>query len=189
MPQLIEINLLPEKVKKQKKLQMLYSYLILLGILIIVVLVGIVWLQMQKIAEIEREIKKIDAESASLQDKIAEVKKFNEMEDVYNKKKAMMDKLLKEQSYWTEVLDDIGGLIPPDMWLKSLRYSKSKQEGDVIEISGFAMSRIVVADFIKKLEEKNNIMDLVTAEIVEGAVVDKVSAVRFTISFVYKYEM
>ncbi len=189
MPHLIEINLLPEKVKKQKKIQMLYTYFILLGIVIVVVLIGIVWLQIQKIAEIDKEIKKIEAESASLKDKIAEVKKFNEMEEVYNKKKAILDRLLSEQSYWTRVLDDIGELIPPDMWLKSLRYSKSKQEGDVIEISGFAMSRVVIADFIKKLEDKNNIMDLVTAEIVEGAVVDKINAVRFTISFVYKYEM
>lgn len=189
MPQLIEINLLPEKVKKQKKLQLVYSYLVLLGILIIAVLIGLVWLQMQKIAEIDKEIKKIDAESATLRDKIAEVKKFNEMEELYNKKKAIMDKLLKEQSYWTKILDDIGELIPPDMWLNSLRYSKSKQEGDVIEITGYAMSRVVIADFIKKLEEKSNIIDLATAEIVEGVVVDNISAVKFSISFVYKYEM
>ncbi len=189
MPQLIEINLLPEKVKKQKKLQMVYTYFVLLGIAIVAFLIGIVWLQIQKIAEVDREIKKIDAESATLQDKIAEVKKFNEMEDTYNKKKAIMDKLLKEQSYWAKVLDNIGELIPPDMWLRSLRYSKSKQEGDVIEISGFAMSRVVIADFIKKLEEKNNIMDLTTAEIIEGIEVDKIKAVRFVLSFVYKYDM
>lgn len=187
--QLIEINLLPEKLKKQKQIQMIYTYAVMVVVLIVAVLIGIVWLQMQKIAEVEKEIKKIDAESAALQDKIAEVKRFNEMESLYQKKKTVLEKLLKEQSYWARVFDDISEMVLPDMWLVAIRHSKTKQEGEEIDIEGYAMSRIIIADFLKKLEEKSNIINLTTTEIVEGVVVDNVNAVKFSISFVYKYDI
>ena len=187
--QLVEINLLPEKLKKQKQIQMIYTYAVMAGILIAAGLIGIVWIQMQKIAEVEKEIKKIDAESAALQDKIAQVKKFNEMESLYQKKKSILDKLLKEQSYWARVFDDISEMVLPDMWLVAIRDVKTKQEGEQIDIEGYAMSRIIVADFIKKLEEKSNIINLTTTEIVEGVSVDNVNAVKFSVSFVYKFDI
>ncbi len=185
---MIEINLLPQKVKKQKKLQTLYFLAGFIGVLIVAVMLGIIFYQQTRIAKIESEIRKIDAESASLKDKIEEVKKFREKEELYNKKKIIVDKLLKEQSYWVYVLDNIGAMVLPDMWLESITQDKEKNEGIVIKTTGISLSKVVVAEFIKRLETNKRITDIITARIMEIRDVSSTSPlISFEISFLYKY--
>ncbi|MGC8825878.1 MAG: hypothetical protein ACP5TV_02595, partial [Anaerolineae bacterium] len=54
-----------------------------------------------------------DGQDDADKDKIEEVKKFREKEDIYNKKKSIVDKLLKDQAYWIYVLDNIGEMVLP----------------------------------------------------------------------------
>ncbi|HPD18102.1 MAG TPA: hypothetical protein PLF61_00380 [Candidatus Goldiibacteriota bacterium] len=90
---MIEINLIPQKIKKQKKMQAMYFLAGLAGVVIVAIMLGAIFYQQTKISKIEAEIRKIDAESASLKDKIEEVKKFREKEDLYNKKKLIIEKM------------------------------------------------------------------------------------------------
>jgi len=185
---MIEINLLPQKVRKQKKLQALYFLAGFIAVLIVVVMLGIIFYQQTRIAKIDAEIRKIDAESASLKDKIEEVKKFREKEELYNKKKTIVDKLLNEQSYWIYVLDNIGEMVLPDMWLESIIQDKEKNEGIVIKITGASLSKMIVAEFIKRLETNKRILDITTARITENRDVSNASPlISFEISFLFKY--
>jgi Tfp pilus assembly protein PilN len=138
-----------------------------------------------QVAKVEAQIRKIDAESASLTDKIEEVKRFNAMEEAYKKKKSVVDSLLAQQSLWPELLDNIGEMMLPDMWFTMLQQDKIKDEGVVVKATGFAMSKVIVADFLKRLELSPKIMDLTAAQIGE-ATVDTLKVVSFDISFVYK---
>jgi|YelNatPaOPRAMG01_1025707.scaffolds.fasta_scaffold02936_12 Tfp pilus assembly protein PilN len=185
---MIEINLLPQKVKKQKKLQAFYFLIGFIGTLIVVIMIGIIFYKQSQIAKIDSEIRKIDAESASLKDKIEEVKKFREKEDIYNKKKLLVDKLLNDQSYWTYILDNIGEMVLPDMWLDSISQDKEKNEGIVIKTSGLALSKVIVAEFIKRLETNKRVMDITTASIRETTDASSTSPlISFEISFLFKY--
>jgi Tfp pilus assembly protein PilN len=183
---MIEINLIPTKVKKQKQMQRVYFLAVFGAGAIIAVGLGIVLYQQSRINKIEAEIRRIDAESASLQDKIEEVKKFRAKEDTYNKKKAVIDKLMADQSLWTEILDNIGEIILPDMWLTSLTQDRMKDEGPMVRISGGALSKNIVADFIKRLEHDPKILQLTAAQIGEEQSTAGLITVKYEISFVYK---
>lgn len=185
---MIEINLLPQKVKKQKALQTVYFIAGFIGVVIVALMIGVIFYQQTRIAKVEAEIRKIDAESASLKDKIEEVKKFREKEEIYNKKKLIVDKLLNEQSYWIYVLDNIGEMVLPDMWLESIAQDKEKNEGIVIKTAGYSLSKVIVAEFIKRLETNKRIMDITTASIRENRDVSSTSPlIFFEINFLFKY--
>jgi Tfp pilus assembly protein PilN len=184
---MIEINLIPSKVKKQKTTRMFITGAVFAGGLAAAALVGIVVYQQSRTAKVEAEIKKIDAESASLRDKIDEVIKFRGMEEMYNKKKAVIDKLLSEQSLWAEILDKIGEMVLPDMWLTAMAQDKVKDEGIVLKVSGESLSKVIVADFIKRLERSPKILELTATQI--GEIEKKgegITTVAFDVSFIYR---
>jgi Tfp pilus assembly protein PilN len=184
---MIEINLIPQKVKKAKKMQMVILAAGAGGAVIAVGMLAFVFYWQSKTAAIESQIKKIDAESASLQDKIAEVKRITAMEDTYKKKKSIIDSLLLAQSMWPELLDRVGEMLLPDMWLTSLQQDRLKDEGVIIKIQGLALSKVVIADFLNRLESSSLIMDLKAAQIGDR-LVDNVPVVYFDIVFLYKYK-
>lgn len=184
---MIEINLIPQKLKKQKRVHLALVAGAGAGIAAVLVFLGIYFLQIQKNAEIDRQIKMVEAESRSLTDKIEEVKKFNAMEDIFTKKKKVADSLLFDQVLWPKILDSIGEMILPDMWLTRIEQAREKDEGIVISISGNTLSKVIVADFIKRLEDSKGVMDIKTARISD--VIDlgrKMKVTGFEISFLYK---
>lgn len=182
---MIEINLLPSKVKKAKKMQIFYLAGIFAAFIILAFLAGIVAVKSSKIKEIDRKIKSIDAESATLQDKIAEVKKFNLLEDSLKSKRKIMDVLLEEQAVWIRLLDMIAKNIYPDMWLTDVAHDRVKEDGIIIRISGLASSRAVFADFLRRLEEEDNVSSMGITKI---GITDKYGAgwIMFEFNFMFK---
>jgi Tfp pilus assembly protein PilN len=184
---MLEINLIPQKLKKQKQVQIVLLGGVAAGVLMVMCLIAVVAWQYQKIAEKESEIKRIDAESASLKDKIEEVKQFRAKEDVFSRKKAIIDKLMKDQAFWPELLDRVGSMILPDMWLTEMSQSKEKDEGVIIHLTGNAMSKVLVADFLKGLEESPYVMEPKAIKIADFTDTGSSSTfASFEISFLYK---
>lgn len=182
---MIEINLIPEKLKKAKQMQLYYVYAGVVVALIMAVALGVLWMQQQKISEIDRKIADIDAKSQALQDKIAMVRQFKAMEETYNKKKELIQKLLRDQSLWTEILDSVGGMLPPDMWLTGLEELKAKDDGVQVQVDGFAFSRSVIADFVKNIERSGTGSEVKIVEMLEEKK-KSVDTVRFKLTFMYK---
>ena len=184
---MLEINLIPQKLKKQKQVQLVLLGGVAAGILIVLCLIAVVAWQYQKIAEKEGEIRRIDAESATLKDKIEEVKQFRAKEDIFNRKKAIVDRLMKDQAFWPELLDRVGGMIQADMWLTEMSQSKEKDEGVIIHLTGNAMSKVLVADFLKALEESPFVMEPKAIKIADATDTGSASTfASFEISFLYK---
>jgi Tfp pilus assembly protein PilN len=181
---MIEINLLPAKVKKAKKMQVFYLAGIFAGFLVLAFFVGIIVVKNSQIKEIDRKIKSIDAESATLQDKITEVKKFNLMEDSLKSKRKITVSLLEEQAVWIRLLDMIAENIYPDMWLTDVAHDRVKETGIIIRISGLSSSRAVFADFLRRLEEEENVSSLGITRI---GLTDKYGAgwIMFEFNFLY----
>ncbi|MCE5301456.1 MAG: PilN domain-containing protein [Spirochaetia bacterium] len=182
---LIEINLIPQKLKKAKQARAYVMMGMFVAALVAAAMAGFVILQTNKLSDLDREIRKVDAESATLKDKIEEVRKFRAQEEAYSKKRAIVDKLMKDQSFWPMVLDKLGELLLPDMWLLSLEQVREKDEGTEIKITGYAMSKVVVADFIKRLEETSQIMDLKAARLAD-VTVEGMNVTNYEINFLFK---
>jgi len=182
---MIEINLIPAKLKKEKQMQFVGLMAGLGGALVLAVLLFIVWNQTQVIAGLEREIKKVDAESASLTDKIAEVNRFEAMQAAYDKKKQILDKLLYEQAVWPRILDLVAETMLPDMWVNKFMFDKAKEEGIVLNMEGSAPSRVILADFLKRLEQSPDIIEL-KAVSVNDSVRYGQGVADFNISFTFK---
>lgn len=184
---MIEINLIPERIRKQRKMMLVYMGAGAAVAAVLGILAFIVMAQNKEIARIDREIRKIDAESASLRDKIEEVKRFRELEDNYNRKKAIVDKLSAEQALWPRLLDTISEYTLPDMWLQSILQERERDEGVMLRVTGYSLSKVIVADFIKRLEQSPLVLDLKAARISEAT--DPISGfnvVLFEISFLFK---
>ncbi len=182
---MIEINLIPAKLKKEKQMQLIGTLTVLGAAAIIAVLLFLLWNQTQTIASIDREIKKIDAESASLTDKIAEVNRFEAMQAVFEKKKQILDKLLYEQSIWARILDLLADTILPDMWINRFLFDKAKDEGIVLVLEGSAPSRVILADFLKRLEENPDVIELKAISVSDNIRYGQ-GVADFNISFTFK---
>ncbi len=180
----LEINLLPDKVKKEKTVKMAYTYMIGVAILIAAVLILLVFNEQQKITRIDAEIAKVQAESDSLKDKIEEVKKFNALEESYNKKKSIIDRLLIKQAIWPELLDRISMLVLPDMWLTAIRYVREKENGFTISMVGNALSEVIIGEFIKKLEQSQYLTEVTTGSMRDTN--NQSTGLAFEVSVFYK---
>ncbi len=184
---MIEINLIPERLKKQRKMLMVYFGAGAVIAVVLGVLGFIVMAQNKEIARIDREIRKIDAESASLRDKIEEVKKFRELEEAFSRKKAIIDRLSAEQSLWPKLLDALSEYTLPDMWLHAIEQERERDDGITLRVSGYSLSKVIVADFIKRLEQSTQVSDLKAARIAEAIdPVSNMNVVQFEISFIFK---
>ena len=191
---MIEINLIPEKFKKAKKAQFFVFIGVAVGGLVVLGMLGAVTWQAQRVARIEKQIKKIDAESASLKDKIEEVKKFNTLKKTFENKQKIVKGLLEEQSLWAKILDRISEILPPDMWLTEIAQQREKEEGIILNITGYSLSKALVADLIKRLEHSPEIMDLKAVKIMEeklegSSASTKVSMISFELNFLYKTDI
>ncbi len=184
---MIEINLIPQKLKKAKQMQLLVMGGVVIAGAIVAGLAGILIMQTKQMADIDSQIKRIDAESSSLQDKIAEVKKYDAADAAFKVKMAIVERLLKDQSFWPEFMDQLSALMLPDMWLTAITQGKDKDDGVIIQVTGRALSKVIVADFIKRLEECPKVMDLAAAKIGEEKY-NLMTVSNFDISFTYKKE-
>lgn len=184
---MIEINLIPERIKKKRKMLLVYFGAGAVVAALAGILVFIVVSQNKEIARIDREIRKVEAESATLRDKIEEVIRFRQLEESYNRKRAIIDKLALEQAVWPKLLDAISEYTLPDMWLQSISQEREKDEGVLLNLSGYSLSKVIVADFVKRLEQSPEVTDIKAARIAES--IDPISGVKvvvFDLQFLYK---
>lgn len=184
---MIDINLIPQKLKKQKQVQLVLVAGMTFAGVIIAAMIAVLFLQYRQIAEKDEQIRRIDAESASLKDKIDEVKQFRAKDDTFTKKKAIVDRLLKVQAFWPELLDRVGGMLLTDMWLTDLNQVSDKDNGVEIHIEGDAMTKVMIADFIKRLNESPYVADIKAARIADVPQADRgMTFASFSIDFTYK---
>jgi len=179
----IELNLLPEKVKKEKKVQVVYTYAILGGVVVVALLATLVIMKKQESARLDEEIKQKNDLISKIQDKVDKYNGFKKMERGYDNKKKIVDDLLKKQSIWPKLLDRVGTLVLPDMWLTALKYIRDKENGIVLNISGNALSEVIIADFIKRLEQSRYMTDVTTTSMKDTN--NSTLGLAFEISVVY----
>ncbi|MFP4466528.1 MAG: PilN domain-containing protein [Candidatus Goldiibacteriota bacterium] len=181
---MIEINLIPAKLKKAKQMQIYIMAGIGVAVIIAGVMLGVVWKQMNEIAKLNRAIKKIDAESAALKDRIQEVRRFKAKEEIYEKKKKILDKLLEKQSTWPKIMDFLIEATPDDMWYEEIMHERTTQEGIRLSVKGKVFSKLILSEYIRRLEQSDRIKEIQMVEIKDVSENEGVWT-NFTVTFLY----
>lgn len=160
---MIKINLLPYR-EKAKKDTFLRQVFIIAGSFLIFILL-LVWVQVwisSSIGNLETKIKESEAMMADLDKKIGDVEKFKKDKKELEDKLGVIATLEENRLAPVKTLDSLALLVPPkDIWL-----TKIVQKGDSVTIQGIGRDNIVVADFMKSIEnfEPVKSVDLVSSK-------------------------
>lgn len=145
---MVRINLLPVKVSKKKeagKQQLVLFLVVLLG--------GIVgnWMYHESrasaLADVKRRLAKTNADIATLDKIIGQVREITAQQEQLKKKLATLDTLKRGRSGPVRMLDELSGLTPRRLWLQSVIEKKSS-----MTIQGSAVTIDDVSQFITALK-------------------------------------
>jgi type IV pilus assembly protein PilN len=161
---MIKINLVP---LKEKKKQQEYIF-ILAGVVIAVILAsGMYWVYIQKIQtkrDLNVQIKKVEDESKSYEEKIAEVNAFEETQkrlDAANKNIKDIQTVQKKVVF---VLDKLASNLPSGVWITSVAQGANKDAGSFV-VDGCAFSLSNVNEYFDALIKTEGLSKGATLEI------------------------
>lgn len=125
---MIEINLLPEELKRRRKkrqlpkiplIPTLFAFIALLLILQ-GVLSGIAFLSRRGLARVEEEWKALAPQKRELD-------AIKQKISITAKKTEAIETLMKERVSWSRILNEISDSMTPNVWLTELRYEEKSQ--------------------------------------------------------------
>jgi type IV pilus assembly protein PilN len=179
---MIKINLLPYR-EKEKKENLARQVSIMAGsfIVFILLLVLVQFNFSSSISSLESQVKKAEASLIDLNKKIGDVETFKKDKKELELKLGVIKTLEENRLTPVKTLDDLSLLVPPkQIWL-----TKITQKNDKLSIEGIGRDNIVVADFMKTIENFEPIksVDLVSSKKVE---IGGTTLQQFTFSCVLK---
>ena len=119
------INLLPpEQAAKDKKRRGTFG-LILFMLVWLVALVGIYLFVAGQLADAQDRVAAQRAVNADLQAEIASLSEAREVKDKYDQGVGQITSVLVVDINWGSLLNDVGRVIPDDVWLTSMSASRS----------------------------------------------------------------
>lgn len=180
---MIRINLLPSVKKRKKKPKPVPSFLVM-GILLssfvaIGVAYGTFYLR-SKISSLESEKKNNEKEIADLNKRLKDIENFEKLNQSFKQKKEIIEKLRKDQFFPVKLLNEIGGRVPPGVWLTSLSY-----KGNDIAIEGYGYTNDDVVTYVDNLKKSDMLSEVYLNE-TKLSNIEKVSVYQFKISLKVK---
>jgi type IV pilus assembly protein PilN len=179
---MIKINLLPYR-EKAKKDTFFRQVFIVAGLFVFFVLV-LVWVTFSiksLISDLETNIKESESLIADLDKKIGDLENFKKNKKELEQKIGVIATLEENRLIPVKTLDNLALLVPPkDIWLV-----KINQKGSSLNIEGIGRDNIVVANFMKSIEQFDSIksVDLVSSKKTEYS---GITLQQFTFSCVLK---
>ena len=150
---MIKINLLPLKVRKTHVTLRLYTYIViggsLLGVILVLILIHLVY-QTRKTND---QIKAIEGKRQEFSDQILPINRIISEEKESEKIKKTIYDLALEQQVWINILDSLAHQTSDDMWLVKLNAAREQQSNRLsLVVEGEAYHKISIADFLSGLE-------------------------------------
>ncbi len=94
----------------------------------------------------------------------SEIKNFQEKIDKTNSTLTKIDSFYQQQIYFSEILERISKILPPEIYLTNFSavfYTKEKEEtGIKFSLSGFAPARETLIEFRKNLEKEEDFKEI-----------------------------
>ncbi len=179
---MIKINLLPYR-EKAKKDTFMRQVFIAAGafVLFILALVWVTFWIKSSINDLETQIKDSEATIATLDKKIVDLEKYKKIKSELEQKIGVIATLEENRLYPVKTLDNLAMLVPTkDIWIVRMI-----QKGNTLSIEGIGRDNIIVANFMKTVEQFEPIksVDLVASKKTE---VSGITLQQFTFACVLK---
>jgi type IV pilus assembly protein PilN len=165
---MIKINLLPYR-EKEKKENVARQIFIIAGCLVIYLLALAavqIWMS-TSISDLENKVKEGDLKLTELDKKIGDLEKYKKDKKELELKLGVISILEENRITPVKILDELASLVPAnDIWL-----TRISQKGDKLDIDGVGRNNIVVADFMKVIENFSPVqsVDLISSKKTEVA--------------------
>ena len=174
---MIRVNLLPTK--RKKKAKALPAFLISMTLLTLAA--GIVsaylyyWLN-SELSLLNQKKTDNEAQLADLNNKIKEVKNFEEQKKTLEQKTGIIEQLKKNQTFPVKILTEMRNVLPERVWITSMSIS-----GGVINISGIGFTNEDAVNYADNLE-KSQMLTGVSLHATQKNVAGSVVTYQFTIT-------
>jgi len=154
---MIKINLLPYR-EKAKKDTFYRQIFIAAGIFVLFILL-LAWatiFMQSSISNLEEQVKSAETTIAGLDKKIGDVEKFKKNKKDLEQKLGVIATLEENRLTPLKTFDNLALLVPPkDIW-----FTKITQKGNSLRIEGIGRDNIVVANFMKSIEQFESIQSV-----------------------------
>ncbi len=178
---MIRINLLPPEIAEEKAKRRQMEFMVG-GVIFIVVMLLIVYVvKTSKLVKIEKEFKTVTAALERESAIVTQVESLKMRKNVLSTRMNIIKKLVEDQFTWVEILDEVNGCLPKDIWLSSLTSSKTGNQGS-ITFSGIAFDNFAIADFITSLDNSGYFSNVELSYIEKGQEIDKVMTLQFVLT-------
>ncbi len=175
---MIKINLLPREEQKKAAPPSLMPYLIGLGVLVVLGLMGYGWYWLNgEIEAVQKEIERTQAELKRVDDITKLVDQLQKDKKAVQDKLKIVETLVAAQSGPVRILDEVSKDLPKEIWLTGM-----VRMGKKMDISGFAFSPYSVATFMTNLGAAKELVNSVDLVVSEKAVVEQVPVEKFSIT-------
>jgi type IV pilus assembly protein PilN len=162
---MIRINLLPLR-KKKKKPKPVPGFVVgaILFLVIAVILTFFAnFLMKDKLKSLAEQIKSNEQKIAKLQEKIKEVRSFEELNKKFTDRKGIIEELRRNQSSPVKILDELSKRLTDGIWLQDLSISASG-----IELKGVGFTNEDVVTFVQNLKSSEYLSDVYLHETVQA---------------------
>ncbi|HET7831873.1 MAG TPA: PilN domain-containing protein [Gallionella sp.] len=176
---MIRINLLPHRAEKHRARQIQFAAFSVISLLLGVLIVVIVHVAIRaQISYQERRNEYLKQETAVLDRQIAEIKKLREQTQALLARKNVVENLQSTRSEVVHLLDQMLRILPPGVYLKSL-----KQTGDRVTVVGYAQSNARISTLMRAADDSPWLEQPALIEI-HATSVGGVRQNEFTLTFV-----
>ncbi len=146
---MIQINLLPARVRKKRDALKLFTYAYLGTVVVVVAGIGLLWMvQSQRINSLNAQLARLQAEVAQYAKFDQMLKDIKQQKELVDKKRTVIETLQMDRDAIVRALALLSVQIPQEeVWFERLA-----QSANTITLDGVALSNESIADFMRNLE-------------------------------------
>ncbi len=158
---MVKINLLPASLLAERKRQRAQGrFLLLSGVVMLVLAAGFGFLFIQTM-EIKSRLAVVSAERAAVEAEIARYSVYTKLQAEVNSKAGILKKVMGRPLPWVEVLEEVGAVIPPNVWLTDFLLTAGKEgEAGQLTLRGLTYDHPSTARWVAALREVNGVADV-----------------------------
>ncbi len=179
---MIRVNLLPREGKTQRKPAMTFK----VGDLVVpvamlaaagLVIAGTAVSQRMRIANLDKSIADVEAQSRALAPQIERVQRLAQERAELDLRLGIISRLEKGRTQSVRLMDELARCVPDHLWLTGA----TQDAGSGLQLEGVTYSNLVVSDFMSRLE-RSPMFAGVELEVAERGAIGDRDVVRFRVS-------
>lgn len=123
------IDLLPPAYTQRRLDRRNVSYVLLVGALLVLLLIGWYFLLRSDISQARNELATVEAQNRAIENQIAELQRFADLDAEVKAKRTALQTVFAGDIDWPAVLTEIAMVVPGEVWLDTLTASAGATEG------------------------------------------------------------